>query len=149
MSLSFKKNGGSCNGDAVSEVVGEMLMIALVIILVAVFSSSIWAFLPVERYPSVTVMVTNDTLGNVTFWHKGGDWVRVSDLKVRIASPDGTVRIPDGSAGSTLAVVPDKTTFDLGSSITVFAGPLNGNESVRLGTSRAVLFNGRLGVTRL
>jgi FlaG/FlaF family flagellin (archaellin) len=136
---------GSRNDPAVSSVVGEMIMVALVLLLIAIFSSSISSFLPVERYPSVTVMVTNDTLGNVTFWHKGGDWIRISDLKARVENSTGTVVVPGPSTAGKLVVFPDKATFDLGSNITVYAGPIRGGESVRLVTSRAVLFTGRLG----
>ena len=39
------------NDDAVSEVVGEMLMIAIVLILAAVFSASAWIMLPADRHP--------------------------------------------------------------------------------------------------
>ncbi len=123
-------------------------MVALVLLLMAVFSSSLWIFLPIDRHPSVTMMVTNDTLGNVTFWHKGGDWVMVADLRARIDNESATVTAPDRAAGRVLVVDPGRTTFDLGSRITVYAGPLAGNESVRLGTSRSVLFDGRLGAAR-
>ncbi|WP_062397618.1 type IV pilin N-terminal domain-containing protein [Methanogenium cariaci] len=59
------------NEEAVSEVVGEMLMIALVLILVAIFSASMGNYLPHERDPSVTIMATaNDS--HIVLWHKGG-----------------------------------------------------------------------------
>ena len=59
----------------VSEVVGEMLMIALVIVLISVFSAALYNFLPTDRDPSINVMMTNDQQ-NITLWHKGGDWVK-------------------------------------------------------------------------
>lgn len=72
--------------QAVSEVVGEMLMIGIVLILAAVFTSQLPNYLPSERSPTVTIMMNNDTFGNVFFWHKGGDWVKVSDLRVVISN---------------------------------------------------------------
>ena len=71
------------NSRAVSEVVGEMLMIGIVLILAAVFTSQLPNYLPSERSPSVTVMMSsNESAGTITLWHKGGDWVKVSTLKV-------------------------------------------------------------------
>ena len=63
--------GGTGHEQAVSEVVGEMLMIGIVLILVSVFSASLPDYLPSERSPTVTILLSNDTLGNVTLWHKG------------------------------------------------------------------------------
>ena len=60
------------NSDTgVSEVVGEMLMIVLVIILLSVFSAALYNFLPSDRDPSISVMMKNDRQ-NITLWHKGG-----------------------------------------------------------------------------
>ena len=142
----------------VSEVVGEMLMIALVIILLSVFSAALYNYLPVDREPTVTIMMTNDTLGNVTLWHKGGDWVNAEDLSVitgiigndtwrRTYTYNETVR--DSSRQFMLAHPNNqiKKVFDLGSNITVKMdhAPF-GNESIRLVTSRAVLYSGRIGL---
>lgn len=131
--------------SAVSEVVGEMLMIGLVLILVAVFSASLADYLPSERTPSVTIRVTNTTGGDITLWHKGGDWVKASTLRVQVWDTDGmttyTLKGPN-----TFSLVPDAEAFDLESNITVRRGkPLVGNESVSLVTDRAVLFSGTIG----
>ena len=47
--MSWKKDA-ECG---VSEVVGEMLMIALVIVLLSVFSATLLQFLPADRDPSI------------------------------------------------------------------------------------------------
>ena len=78
------------NNQAVSEVVGEMLMIGIVLILAAVFTSQLPNYLPSERSPSVTIMMSNEPTGNVTFWHKGGDWVKVNTIRVVISNPSGS-----------------------------------------------------------
>ena len=67
--------------EAVSEVVGEMIMIALVLLLISIFAASLGNLLPTERAPTVTVMMTNTT-DNITLYHKGGDWVQVKDLEI-------------------------------------------------------------------
>jgi FlaG/FlaF family flagellin (archaellin) len=130
-------------GDSgVSEVVGEMLMIALVIVLLSVFSAALYNYLPTDRDPSITVMMTNDTQ-NITLWHKGGDWVKAEDLSVVIGSGDTSRRIPRGNRNFTL--VPKKDVFDLGSNITVrMLQDLQGNESIKLVTPHTVIYTGRI-----
>jgi archaeal type IV pilus assembly protein PilA len=137
------------NEGGVSEVVGEMLMIGLVVILIAVFSTTISSFLPAERYPSVTITLTNETPDTITLWHHGGDWVKNSDLRIIVSNSTAhateiTFRLNDNQ--HQFLPVPQKTTFDLGSNITIAWGSdLAGNETVKLATSRAVIFSGQLG----
>jgi FlaG/FlaF family flagellin (archaellin) len=137
------------NNRGVSEVVGEMLMIGLVIILIAVFSTTLSSFLPTERYPSVTVKLTNETANTVTIWHNGGDWVKATDLRVIVKNSTNhaseTIYHLDDS-NHPFILVPQKTTFDLGSNITIaWDSDLDGNETVKLATPRAVIFSGTLG----
>ena len=132
---------------AVSEVVGEMLMIGIVLVLAAVLTSQLSNYIPSERSPTVTIMMSNDTSGNVTLWHKGGDWVKVNDLKVIVSNQTyqsnytytGTHNftfVPDPAE-------PQSQVFDLGGNITVSTGaPLYGNEKVVIATERAVIFSG-------
>jgi len=142
----------SSRNQAVSEVVGEMLMIGLVLILAAVFTSQLPNYLPSERSPTVTIMMSNDTSGNITLWHKGGDWVKVSTLKVIISDPSEGLSEQFTSANTTNFIfVPDPAeandtqAFDLGDNITVISGEnLDDNTTVKLATDRAVLFTGVL-----
>jgi FlaG/FlaF family flagellin (archaellin) len=128
--------------SGVSEVVGEMLMIALVIVLISVFSATLFNFLPTGRDPSINVMMTND-LQNITLWHKGGDWVKVEDLTVIVGND--TSRISFSSQNGGLIIVPNKTVFDLGSNITVqMPTILEGNETVKLVTPHTVIFTGQV-----
>jgi FlaG/FlaF family flagellin (archaellin) len=136
----------------VSEVVGEMLMIALVIVLLSVFSAALYNFLPTDRNPSITILMSNDRQ-NITLWHKGGDWVKAEDLSVIIGNSTKrksfqyniTYTNPDAQF---LLVHPDmqkKNVFDLGSNITVrMPVDLEGNETVKLVTPRTVIYFGRL-----
>ena len=137
------------NSGGVSEVVGEMLMIGLVIILVSVFATTLSSFLPTERFPSVTVKITNETPESITLWHNGGDWIKASDLRVIVRnSSEHPVEIQYrlGDSQHPFILVPDKTTFDVGSNITVaWTSDLCGNESVKLATPRAVIFSGTIG----
>lgn len=135
--------------DGVSEVVGEMLMIGLVIILIGVFAAALGNFLPAARDPSVTIILSNDTQ-NITLWHKGGDWVKKEDLTVVISYPNDTVQkyYPNDSLKKVSSLhfdmVPDNSVFDLGSHINITLGNLTGNETVSLVTPRARIFTGRV-----
>jgi len=134
------------HSTAVSEVVGEMLMIAIVLIIVSVFSASLADYLPSERSPSVSIMMSNDTAGNIIIWHKGGDWVRTDVLKVIVSDAGGMPATYTLKSESPLLPVPDSQAFDLNDNITVRYGkPLAGGEEVVLATDRAVIFSGRVG----
>jgi archaeal type IV pilus assembly protein PilA len=136
--MSCRKNTDS----GVSEVVGEMLMIALVIVLLSVFSAALYNFLPTDRDPSISIMMSNDHQ-NITLWHKGGDWIKFEDLTIIVG--DETTRTSFSPGIGSIILVPDKTVFDLGSNITVrMPTDLNGNETVKLVTSRTVIYTGRV-----
>jgi len=130
----------------VSEVVGEMLMIALVVVLLSVFSAALYNFLPTDRDPSISIMMTSDRQ-NITLWHKGGDWIKYDDLMVIIGNKTDRTSFSPGKGG--LILVPDKTVFDLGSNITITMPanqPLEGDETVKLVTSRTVIYSGKVGI---
>lgn len=133
----------------VSEVVGEMLMIGLAILLIATLSSVAGNFIPATRDPVVTIALTNDTAGNITLWHQGGDWIPAGDLKV-IVGDDINRRSfawnrtwTDANRQFLMIAPQEKEVFDLGSNITVITGgPLAGNETVSLVTPRSQVFSG-------
>lgn len=133
---------GRCGQEeGVSEVVGEMLMIGLAILLIAVFSSVLGNFLPSAHDPGVTVMITNDAEGNVTLWHKGGDWVKVEELTVIIGND--TSRLSVSQHDPRFLLVPKKNVFDLGSNITIITGTsFSSDETVSLVTPRAKIYSG-------
>jgi FlaG/FlaF family flagellin (archaellin) len=133
--------------NAVSEVVGEMLMIGLMIVLIGVFAAALGNFLPTTRDPSVTILMTNDT-HNITLWHKGGDWVKKEDLTVVISYSNDTLKkIPSSDVSHFILVPGNKSVFDLGSNITIITGePLKGNETISLVTPNARVFTGRVAV---
>jgi len=132
------------NETGVSEVVGEMLLIGLAVILIMVFSSVLGNFLPGSHDPSVTLILTSDQ-GNVTLWHKGGDWVKAEDLSVIIGND--TTRRSYTQQNTQFVMVPKKNVFDLGSNITITTGtPFAGDETVSLVTPRARIFSGTVQV---
>jgi archaeal type IV pilus assembly protein PilA len=152
--MSGKLLRGNLPDAGVSEVVGEMLMIALVIVLLSVFSAALYNFLPVDRDPSITVMMSNDRQ-NITLWHKGGDWVKAEDLTViagnntwrRSYRYNVTWTNPDAQFRLVHPNRQRKSVFDLGSNITVrLPADLEGNETVKLVTPHTVIYVGKVGL---
>jgi len=117
-------------------------MIALVIVLLSVFSAALYNFLPLDRDPSISVMMSNDRQ-NITLWHKGGDWVKFEDLTVVIENE--TTHVSFSRNNGNLILVPNKTVFDLGSNLTVrLPAGLEGNETVKLVTPRTMIYTGKV-----
>ncbi|SAI89076.1 hypothetical protein MBBA_2232 [Methanoculleus bourgensis] len=138
--------------EAVSSVVGEMIMIALVIILVALFATSAFSLIPGGREASVDVVMknasgsTNVLSGDTTlfFWHKGGDWVEKKDLTAVVIGEDGS---RDEYTTFSLHDHANKTTdaFDLGGCLRVeLTEPLGGGDVVRLVTPKNVIYSGEI-----
>ena len=115
-------------------------MIGLAILLISAFASVLGNFAPAARDPGITVMMTHDT-GNVTLWHKGGDWIKAEDLMVIIGNDSSRMNYP--ATDGEFVLVPAKQTFDLGSNITIRTGTtFAGDETISLVTARAKIFSG-------
>ncbi len=135
--------------DAVSSVVGEMIMVALVIILVALFATSAFSLVPGGREASVDVVMKNTSDGTTLFfWHKGGDWVEGKDLTVVVINKSSREEyrpkedldegVFDHQGNSVEA-------FDLGGYLKVtISPPLEGGEIVRLVTPKNVIYSGEI-----
>ncbi|WP_067050661.1 type IV pilin [Methanofollis ethanolicus] len=133
--------------SAVSPVIGEMLMIVLALLLVSLFSLTLLDFLPSERSPWVDITM-NNSCENVTLWHKGGDWIKRSDLQVVIIKDKRTYSIPSSDDSFKLVDLngnpSDSNSFDIGDRINVQPGDITfkGGEIVRLVSKRGVVFSG-------
>lgn len=84
-----KDSGATARDDAITSVVGEMLLLVLVVILVSIMSASAFNLLPGERETVIDVSMSTDASG-ICFWHHGGDWADKRDLSVYIMKSDGT-----------------------------------------------------------
>jgi len=135
------------NDTAVSEIVGEMLMLTIVLILLAVLSSSVSMYLPPPRDPGVTIRM-NSSLhdGNVTLYHKGGDTLKTSEITVIVEKGTDTRRYSIHDTVNMTVIGYSGTInpplFDLGDSLEV-SGIGNG-VTISLSTSRAVIFSGKV-----
>ncbi|MDH7593872.1 MAG: type IV pilin N-terminal domain-containing protein [Methanomicrobiales archaeon] len=135
----MKRAGGA--EDAVSEVVGEMILIAIVLILVSLVGISIYGLVPGEREPSVDVLFEN-TGGSVALHHKGGDAIPKGDLLLFIEGDRFThAEFAMYDQNDNELSDPDAL-FDLGCRIEMSGLDLTGGERVQLATPRAVIFSG-------
>lgn len=126
--------------DAATSVIGEILLMALVIILVSLFAASAFDLLPGDRQSAVDVSmsINGDT---ISFWHKGGDWIEGSELSASLTESDGKKHILE-KVSLRDCFGDEKLVFDLGGNYTVKlptslpAGTVN----IRLTTSDSVLY---------
>lgn len=113
--------------SAVSSVLSEVLLIALVLILVPIVTVSLMNQLPEGRVPTVTIKMGPLDDSSVTFYHKGGDWIRKEDIKIMLN-------------GNPVLFPYNKVTFDLGDAISVSGVPEGGNISFIV--KNTVVFSG-------
>lgn len=136
--------------DAVSELVGEMLMLTIVLILLAIFSATASNYLPPPRDPSVTIVVDgpdNETdpvnYIDLCLYHKGGDWIKKSDLTVIISENEKSIIWKYPYSNESFSLQPDSQSFNLGDCIVITHIPKTSYE-VLLVTPRAVVFSGEV-----
>lgn len=153
-------NDNKKNDEAVSSVVGEMIMITLVVMLAALFATSAFSLVPGSREPSVDVaMVVNETGDKVLFWHKGGDWVEGKDLTVIVINEDGRkgeyrkgdkdnfvlYGYNDTVGGCVFDDSGKSEAFDLGGCLNVtLKSELKTGDIVRLVTPKTVIYSGEI-----
>jgi FlaG/FlaF family flagellin (archaellin) len=135
----------SARKDGVSEIVGEMLLLAIVLVLLAVFSSSLGNYLPPPRDPSVTIRMSYDGSGTATLYHKGGDAIKTSGISVIIEKNSETERFTGPGPNVTFIRYDgmiNPPLFDLGDSIEVTG--IGSGETISLATSHALIYSGRV-----
>lgn len=116
--------------SAISSVISEVLLIALVLILVPIVTVSLMNQLPDDRVPTVTIMMGSLDDLNITLFHKGGDWIRTEDIRIQV---NGEI------IDSWRATYPSNT-FDLSDRIIVTGIPEGG--TIRVIAKNAVIFSG-------
>ena len=129
--------------DGVSSVVGEMLLLAIGVILVAVFATSLMGLLPGDRDDHVDVAMYSDVSNQtIMFYHKGGDAIKKEELRVQVYQENSVspryceiISLKD-SAGKNAAV------FNLGCVFTVSVSELSPNNQVRLMTDNTIIYTG-------
>ena len=128
--------------DAATSVVGEILLMALVIILVSLFAASAFDLLPGDRQSVVDVSMQINDDKTLSFWHKGGDWIDGDDLKVTLTDEFGQKHTLTATSLTDYQGVV-KLVFDLGGCYTV--GPYDSSlagktVNIRLTSTDSVLY---------
>ena len=139
-----RKSDTNKRDDAATSVVGEILLMALVIILVSLFAASAFDLLPGDRQSVVDVSMKYDKdAKTLSFWHKGGDWIAGDDLTVTMTE-DSTKDILQPIETKPLVdwEGQPKAVFDLGGCYTVkLPDPIPTDEvSIRLTSTDSVLY---------
>ena len=129
--MRYRKNGRFGGRDSsASPVIGEVLLIALVLILVPVATMSLMQQLPEDRVPTVHILMHSDGSGMVSFHHKGGDYLRVDNMEIFVDE----VSVRDSWKPGY-----QKLTFDLGDIISI---PAAAGSKIDIVTRQAVIFRG-------
>ncbi len=73
------------NEEAVSPVIGVILMVAITVILAAVIAAFVFGMAPPAKAPSVQLRVTADTT-SINITHNGGDSLILKDQRITITN---------------------------------------------------------------
>ena len=140
---SLKKTIFGKKDDAVSSVVGEMLLLAIGVILVAVFATSLMGLLPSDRDDHVDAAMDSDVLNHtIMFYHKGGDAIKNEELRVMVY-PENEVNPRICSVSSLLDNAGENTAvFNLGCVLTADVSGLTSKDQVRLMTEHTIIYTG-------
>jgi hypothetical protein len=126
--------------EGITSVAGEMLILALILILVSLFAVSAFNLLPGERETVVDVSM-NTSADTLYFWHKGGDWVEGKDLSAVLTPMTGGDRIVLEKISLTDCFGNESAVFDLGGCYAVNLSTVPSESySLRLTTAENVIY---------
>ena len=130
------------NDDGITSVAGEMLILALILILISLFAMSAFNLLPGERDTIVDVsMMMNTSDNTINFWHKGGDWVEGKELTAVLTPTTGGEKIVLEKVLLTDCRNNVSAVFDLGGCYAVDISNVSINSySLRLTTADSVIY---------
>jgi len=128
----------------ISEVVGEMLLLSLVVTLVAILSANVFGLLPsFEDVPYASFVGMNGS--NFTIIHEGGDSISLGELRIII--DNGSViqcdfngsdlycnNVKVGSLSDN-----DNDRWDFGECLTIYKDKVNGKVKITIAHERQVL----------
>jgi len=113
------------NEEAVSPVIGVILMVAITVILAAVIAAFVFGMSPPPKAPSVQLRISADT-GNLTLTHNGGDSLILKDQRITITN------------AVTNDPVDGITTIALVGATTEYQNTVPGNESQTLSAGSSI-----------
>jgi flagellin-like protein len=84
--------------DAVSPVIGVILMVAITVILAAVIAAFVFGMGPPEQAPQASIRMTNQSTSGFTLQHQGGEMIEFSKINITVGGADiGAVNASIGS----------------------------------------------------
>jgi FlaG/FlaF family flagellin (archaellin) len=84
--------------SGVSEIIGAVLLITLVVVALAVVGAVLFAQATPQKVPNINFMTGSDGNGNLLLFHNGGDNLKMGEFSVTV---DGTPRTATLSGGGT------------------------------------------------
>ncbi len=128
------------NDDGITSVAGEMLILALILILISLFAMSAFNLLPGERDTIVDVSM-NESVDTLFFWHKGGDWVEGKEISAVLTPTAGGDKIILEKVLLTDCRNNESAVFDLGGcyAVDISSVPFD-SYSLRLTTADSVIY---------
>lgn len=105
-------------------------MIALVLILVPVVTVSLMNQLPEDRIPTITIVMGPLENSSVSLYHKGGDWVRITDIRILV----------NGQTENSWKKKYQNMTYDLGDRILLTEIPAGA--TIGVAAKNAVIYTG-------
>ncbi|SES69752.1 flagellin N-terminal-like domain-containing protein [Methanococcoides vulcani] len=100
----FKMNR---NEDAVSPVIGVILMVAITVILAAVIAAFVFGMGPSEMAPQSSLRMSNVSTSGFSLEHQGGDIIKYDGINITVDGSDiGAINGSTGtlSAGETIYI---------------------------------------------
>ena len=80
-----------CNNAAVSEVIGSILLISIVVTAASIVGVVLWSQPPPQTIPAFDAVISKDTGNNWThLYHDGGDSLNRVDIKILVNGNDNT-----------------------------------------------------------
>jgi hypothetical protein len=78
-----------CSEDGVSEVIGSIMLISIVVVAVSIIGVFLFSQPPTEKIPSLNAIIWNDTQ-KVYLRHDGGDVIYSGDITIYVNGTDQT-----------------------------------------------------------
>jgi flagellin-like protein len=126
--------------DAVSPVIGVILMVAITVILAAVIAAFVFGMGPPESAPQASIRANAETVTNtagdsvkvVKLQHQGGDGIWMTETNTKISIADGNYSD---------VIMPDLGEFTAGSTLYIFTHDSGTADAAEVGTIANVKAN--------
>ena len=130
--------------DAVSELIGSILLISIVVIAVSLISIILWSQPPPQQIPSLSVSISNSSC-NVTLSHGGGDTVENTYIALLVDGIDRTSSFIKQGTGLPWTSWGNGESLTFTPPYTCLLPPQRVDVIYYAGTSRTILISGYFG----